>query len=488
MAQAKKAPAQKGANNKNVKGVFKPEKAQPDTENDNFFDMEKYVKSPFFEQPKQHVQNSNDFFTSYLNIGSTFQEASFKFMEHPEVFLKSAEKLMQDNLELWQYSLARIQSADQNIKPIIEPSQQDRRFRDPLWGEHPTFDYIKQSYLLLANWADSLAEMTPDLNEATKMKLRFYSRQLIDALSPSNFPFANPTVFKKVIETHGENLFKGYTRFLEDLNQGTGLANIENTDRYAFKIGQDLATTPGKVIFQNNVLQLIQYTPTMGKVFKTPLLIIPAWINKYYILDLRQDNSFVKWLLDQGHAVFMVSWVNPGRKQLNLTFEDYLKEGALKALQVVQEITGEKQINLVGYCLGGILSAVMLGYLQQEASQSLKTLSLLASPLDYSQAGDLLLFTDKQFYDLLCQKMEERGMLDGSVMGATFNMLRANDLIWSAFINNYLLANELPQFDMLFWNADVTNLPAKMFKTYIKEFFQNNNLLRPGAMKMLGQG
>lgn len=445
------------------------------------------IQNAFLNMPAQKSPLQYDFFINMLNAGQTFMDASLRFAEHPEAFMKATDKLMKDNFKLWQYAMARYKEQMEKVSPVIQPTSQDRRFNDPLWQQHPGFDYLKQAYLLFANWIETLAEAVPDADRNERMKIKFYAHQLVDALSPSNFPFANPVVLKKAVETHGESLITGFQKFIDDMVGGGSFANIENTDRYAFKIGKDIAITPGKVIFQNELMQLIQYTPTTEKVNKTPLLIIPAWINKFYILDLRQDNSLVKWLVDQGHTVFMVSWVNPGKHHLDVTFDDYLSKGALTAVKVVQEITAEQKINVIGYCLGGILSTIMLGYLQSEAAENLNSLTLMASPLDFSQAGELLLFTDKNLYHLLCRRMDEKGMLDGAVMGATFNMLRANDLIWSAFINNYLLANEQPQFDMLFWNADVTNLPAKMFQTYIKELFQENNLLQPGRMKFLGR-
>lgn len=445
------------------------------------------IQKKFLTSKSASLLPQPDLFFNSFDITKSFFETSTRYIQKPEVFIQETQKLMQDAFKLWDEALEAIEGRKEELDPIVSPDRSDKRFKDPLWEKNPTFDFIKQSYLLYSQWVDRLVESTPDIEKNTRRKMKFYSRQFVDALSPTNFPLANPTVLMKALDTKGENLMKGYQRLIEDMQQGNAFLNIENTDRKAFKLGLDIAITPGKVIFQNKLMQLIQYEPKTKKVYASPVLIVPAWINKYYILDLRSGNSLVEWLVEQGHTVFIVAWVNPGHEHKDITYEDYLTQGALTALDIVQKHTGEQQIHLMGYCLGGILLTVLLGYLQEEARKSIKSLTLLASPLDFSEAGELLLFTDPYLYGLLCKRMEETGMLDGAVMGATFNMMRSNDLIWSAFINNYLLANDPPQFDMLYWNADVTNMPAKMFKTYIEEFFQKNNLIKRGEMKILGK-
>jgi polyhydroxyalkanoate synthase len=421
--------------------------------------------------------------SSLAGISKALLAGSQEFLRHPEKINQATEEWMKDYTQLWQSAFDTSQSSEH----VIDPTPGDKRFKDPLWEENPSSALMMRAYLLYARWVEQVADDFEGLDEDSRRKIKFYSRQFVDAIAPSNFAWANPSVLKKTMDTHGDNLLKGMKRFLADLQEGKSLINIQNTDRGAFAIGKDLAATSGKVIFQNELMQLIQYTPSTKKVKKTPLLVVPAWLNKYYILDLQQQNSFVKWLVDQGHTVFIVSWVNPGRSMKDTPFDDYLKKGSLEAIRVIQEITGEKQVNLVGFCLGGISLSVLIGYLQKDAKKMIKSLTLMAAPLDFSQAGELTIFMDKDYMGQISSKMNELGLLDGSAMAATFNMLRANDLIWSAFINNYLLANEQPQFDMLYWNADTTNLPGSMFRFYIDEISVKNALMKPNQIKILGK-
>jgi len=422
---------------------------------------------------------------NFMGHGQIFLDAYQELLERPEQIKEATEKLMADSFQLWQSSLQNMGAISST--PVISPDVGDRRFKDPLWGENPLSSYLMQAYLLYARWIDSVAEDLEGLDDASRRKFKFYSRQFVDAVAPSNFAWANPMVVKKTLETNGENLISGMRKFLEDLKNGTSLVNIENTDRGAFKIGKDLASTPGKVVFQNEMMQLIQYQPTTKKVKKTPLLVVPAWINKFYILDLHPKNSFVKWLVDQGNTVFIISWVNPGPALKDTPFEDYLKKGSLEAIRVMQEITGEESVNLIGFCLGGISLSMLLGYLQKDAKKMIQSLTLMAAPLDFSQAGEMTIFTDRDYLKTVASRMDELGLLDGPAMGATFNLLRANDLIWSAFINNYLLGNEQTQFDMLYWNADTTNLPGNMFNFYIQEMFVKNAIMNPCQTQMMGR-
>lgn len=419
-----------------------------------------------------------------LGIGKAFMAASQEFLKHPEKVNEASNQLIKDSFALWQTTIDQMHGTE----PSSEAPHMhfDKRFKDPLWESNATSAFVMHSYLLYARWVETVADDLEGLDENSRRKIKFYSRQFVDAVSPSNFAWVNPTVLKKTIETRGDNLLKGMTRFLEDLKNGTSLLNIQNTDRTAFEIGKDLAATSGKVIFQNDLIQLIQYEPLTKKVHKAPLLVVPPWINKYYILDLRPENSFAKWLVEQGHTVFMISWANPGPALKETVFDDYLTKGSLAAIEAMQKITGEKKVNLVGFCLGGISLSALVGSLQDKAKETIASLTLMSAPLDFTQAGELTLFTDKEFMGQVSGKMSDTGLLDGKAMGATFNMLRANDLIWSAFINNYLLANEQPQFDMLYWNADTTNLPEKMLTYYIDDMCQNNALMKAGQTKVLG--
>ncbi|MBP6986243.1 MAG: class I poly(R)-hydroxyalkanoic acid synthase [Alphaproteobacteria bacterium] len=422
---------------------------------------------------------------SAFGMSKTFFEAYQELLKNPQPIQEATDKYLKECFDLWQ---SMLMLPGQKSMEKIKESIRDKRFKDPLWSDTPYAAFLMQSYLMYAQWAESVANDLEGLDEGSRRKFKFYTRQMVDALSPSNFAWSNPIVLKKTIESQGQNLLKGMRQFIEDMGAGKSLMNIQNTDRDAFELGRDLASTPGKIVFQNHLMQLIQYTPQTESVNQIPVLVVPPWINKYYILDLQPHNSLAKWLVEQGNTVFMISWVNPGQDLKDTDFEDYLKYGSLEAMQVIQDITAEKKTNLVGFCLGGISLAVLMGYLKEKASESINSLTLMASPLDFSQAGELTLFMEPEFLGQIAGRIEEMGLLDGAVMGATFNMLRANDLIWSAFINNYLLANEQQQFDMLYWNADNTNLPSKMFNYYIQEMYVKNGLIQPNSLKIMGQG
>jgi len=309
----------------------------------------------------------------------------------------------------------------------------------------------------------------------------------VDALSPTNFPITNPEVLRSTLESGGENLLNGLRNLLGDLERGKGRLNIRMTDLDAFELGKNVATTPGKVIYQNELMQLIQYTPTTETVYKRPLMVVPPWINKYYILDLRPKNSFIKWWVDQGFTVFVLSWVNPDEKMSEKNFEDYLARGPLTAMDKITEVTGESEINALGYCLGGTLLASCQAYLAAKGDNRIQSATFMTTMLDFSKPGDLGVFIDEEQLSSLEQMMEKRGYLDGSEMATTFNMLRANDLIWSFFVNNYLLGKDPFPFDLLYWNSDSTRMPACMHSFYLRTMYQKNLLVQPGAIELLGE-
>jgi polyhydroxyalkanoate synthase len=317
-------------------------------------------------------------------------------------------------------------------------------------------------------------------------KVDFYSRQFVDALSPSNFLLTNPEVLRKTVETGGENLLKGLTNLLTDLELGRGRLRIRMTDTEAFRLGENIATTPGKVVWQTPLMQLIQYAPATETVLKRPLLIMPPWINKFYILDLRAKNSFVRWAVSQGHTVFMVSWVNPDEDLSAKDFENYMTEGVLAALDAIEKITGESEINAIGYCLGGTLLACTLAWMAVKRDRRIRSATFLVTLLDFSEAGELGVFIDEQQIQALEERMSKRGYLEGSEMSQTFNMLRANDLIWSFVVNNYLLGNEPFPFDLLYWNSDSTRMPAAMHSFYLRRMYQENKLREPGGVSLCG--
>ncbi len=348
------------------------------------------------------------------------------------------------------------------------------------------FDFIKQSYLLSARFVQDVVKQADGLDAKTAQKVDFYSRQFVDAMSPSNFLLTNPEVLRKTAETGGENLLKGLNNLLSDLEQGKGKLRIKMTDMDAFKLGVNIGVSPGKVVYQNSLMQLVQYDPTTETVLKRPLLIAPPWINKFYILDLRPRNSFVRWAVSQGHTVFVISWVNPDAKLAEKGFEDYMKEGYLAALDAIEKATGEREVNAIGYCLGGTLLASTLAYMAAKKDDRIKSATFFVTMMDFHEAGELGVFIDEEQLKALEEKMNKRGYLEGSEMATTFNMLRANDLIWSFVVNNYLLGNDPFPFDLLYWNADSTRMPAKMHSFYLRKMYQENLLAVPNGISLGG--
>lgn len=427
-------------------------------------------------------QDTHSFFNPWA-VGKFFSDAAISLAHNPEPFFDMNEKLTEDLYNLWCSTLEQIHTGEKG-EPIIVPEKNDKRFKNAQWDEHPYFNFLKQSYLLNAKYLAFLIKNIDDLDPQTMNKLSFYTRQLIDAASPSNFPFTNPNVIEKMLSTGGRNLIKGLENFLADLERGKGNLSISMTNPQDFELGVNLAITPGKIVFQNALLQLIQYAPATREVGRIPLLIVPPWINKYYILDLSPQNSFVKWLVEQGHTVFVISWVNPDEKLAHKTFEDYMLEGLLESLRVVQKITTEPHVNLVGYCLGGNLVACFLAYLAALKQNDIASATYLATLVDFSQAGDLTVFIDEEQIQALETRMAEKGYLDGQEMGRTFSLLRANDLIWSFVINNYLLGQNPLPLDLLYWNEDSTRMPPAMHSYYLRNMFQKNLLQQPGGLAL----
>ncbi len=420
-----------------------------------------------------------------LNIGRAFMEMTARLMANPGRLMQAQLGFWQDYVTLWQNTTRRIMGLES--EPVIDAAG-DRRFKDDAWKENEVFDFIKQSYLLSARYVHDVVTHVDGLDTHTAQKVDFYSRQFIDAMSPTNFLMTNPEVLRKTAETGGENLLKGLNNLLGDLERGKGHLRIKMTDTDAFKLGGNIGVTPGKVVFQNALMQLIQYTPTTEKVLKRPLLIVPPWINKFYILDLRPKNSFIRWAVSQGHTVFVISWVNPDETMAERGFDDYLKEGFLAALDAIELATGEREVNAIGYCLGGTLTACSLAYMAEKHDDRVKTVTFFVTMLDFQEAGELGVFIDEEQLRALEDKMAKRGYLEGSEMATTFNMLRANDLIWSFVVNNYLMGNDPFPFDLLYWNADSTRMPAKMHSFYLRKMYQENLLKEPGAIELDGVG
>ncbi|MEQ8586270.1 MAG: class I poly(R)-hydroxyalkanoic acid synthase [Thalassobaculaceae bacterium] len=419
-----------------------------------------------------------------LNIGTAFLDMTSKMMADPTKLMKAQMDLWQSYMTLWQTTASRMMGA--TAQPVVATDRQDRRFRDEAWNENVVFDYIKQSYLLTAEWMQRTVHDVEGLDDKTRRKVDFYTKQFADAVAPTNFLMTNPEVLRTTVESGGENLVKGLEHLLDDLERGKGKLSIKMVDESAFKIGTNVATTPGKVVFQNDLMQLIQYAPTTETVHRRPLLIVPPWINKFYILDLRAKNSFIKWAVDQGISVFVVSWVNPDAELAGKTFEDYMREGPLAALDAIEQATGEREVNAIGYCIGGTLMASSLAYMTAKGDDRIKSITFFTTMIDFSEAGELSVFIDEEQLDALEQRMNKDGYLDGRAMATTFNMLRANDLIWSFVVNNYLMGKEPFPFDLLYWNSDSTRMPAAMHSFYLRNMYQRNKLIEPGGITLDG--
>ena len=414
-------------------------------------------------------------------------EIARQWVSEPGKLAAAQSELFKDYAELWGRSVRRY-LGEEDVKPVIEPEPGDNRFKDPDWSNTQFFDFWKQAYLLTARWAEDLTRKTEGVDDKTKKRALFYLEQMLAALSPSNFALTNPEVVRATLATNAANLVQGMAHLAHDLEHSKDLLRISQTDLSAFEVGKNLAITPGKIVFQNELIQLIQYSPSTAEVFERPLLIVPPWINKFYILDLVPEKSFIKWAVAQGFTVFTVSWVNPDAKLSQKTFEDYMREGILAAVDAVTKQTGQKQINALGYCVGGTLLASTLAYMVAKKDHRIASATFLAAQVDFSEAGDLLVFIDDAQLNSLEEMMAEQGYLDGSRMAAVFNMLRPRDLIWPYVVNNYLLGKKPFPFDLLYWNADSTRLPAANHAFYLREFYHLNRLskgeLHLGGVKL----
>ena len=496
-------------------------------------------------------------------VSKAYQALWQQMLTDPRRLVEAQVSLWQDYAKLWENTARRL--AGEEVAPAVTPEPGDRRFKDDTWTENPLYDHIKQSYLLASKFMLSTVRETEGLDAHTAHKVDFYTRQFIDALAPTNFAMTNPEVARRTVETGGENLVQGLSNMLEDLERGQGRLRIRMTDPEKFRLGENVAVTPGKVVFENDLMQLLQYTPATETVRKRPLLIVPPWINKYYILDLRPKNSFIKWAVDHGHTVFVISWVNPDERLAEKTMDDYLLEGPVAALDAIGKATGESKVNAIGYCLGGTLLAATLAYLKArnageagepagpadvaetaqvvepsrapEATVGVETgetgdagnaAEILPAPedsetpgsvadaasagamqdpttapaadqrpviasatffttmVDFEEPGELGVFIDEEQLALVEESMKEKGYFDGAKMAEAFNLLRANDLIWSFVINNYLMGKDPFPFDLLYWNSDSTRMPRAMHSAYLRDMYQHNRLREPGGITLAG--
>jgi len=413
-------------------------------------------------------------------LGFDFVDLMTKMMTDPTAVARAQIDLFNQSLAVWQKTAERmfVPQAPDADKP------KDKRFKHPDWTENAIFSFVKDSYLVAAKSILSTVREIKGMDNAAARKVDFYTRQFVDALSPSNFVATNPEVLTATLESGGQNLLRGLENLLSDLGRGAGRLSITMTDMRAFRLGENIATTPGKIVYQNNLMQLIQYAPSTQAVRRRPLLIVPPWINKFYVLDLKPKNSFIKWAVDQGHTVFVISWVNPDEKLAEKSFEDYMLEGPVAALDAIERAIGERRVNAVGYCLGGTLLASTAAYLAAKNDDRLASATYFVTLVDFTDVGDMAVFIDNEQLASLERRMRERGYLEAEDMATSFNMLRANDLIWSFVINNYLLGKEQVPFDLLFWNSDSTRMPAAMHSFYLRKMYQQNLLAKPGGVTL----
>jgi polyhydroxyalkanoate synthase len=420
-----------------------------------------------------------------MDVGRAYAQWAATLATHPRFLLGHSAGLAADYLGISRDLLLR--SAGRPAKGEGANGAADRRFKGEAWEKRPIFNAVKDAWHATTNTTLSLAENPPGMDPDTARKLRFFTSQFLDAIAPSNFPLSNPEVLAEAKSTKGANFLSGMRHFWSDLDLKQGQLKISMSDLGAFRVGENLAVTPGKVIYENEIMQLIQYTPTTEKVCKRPLLILPPWLNKYYVLDMQPANSVVRWLVGQGHTVFLISWVNPDGKTPEKTFDQYMTEGPLEAMKVIEDITGQKEVNAMGYCLGGILLATTLAWLEVQGKRPIKSATYLTTLIDYSDVGDIKVFLSEDLVKRLEKVGRQRGFIPGENVSWGFRMLRAPDLIWSFVINHYLLGKPRMPFDLLYWNEDATNMPTACHTWYMRNMYLNNRLREPGALTVAGK-
>jgi polyhydroxyalkanoate synthase len=420
----------------------------------------------------------------FIDMVKTLGQVAEYWLSDPQRTFELQSTLGKGYLELWAHAARRM--AGEMTSPVATPDPRDKRFIDPEWSSNQFFDFLKQAYLLTVQFSERLVKEAEGLDPLTRQKADFYVRQVVNAIAPSNFVFTNPELLRDTLASKGENLARGMHLLAEDIQAGGGDLRIRQTDTSYFEVGRNLASTPGKVVFENELMQLIQYSPTTETVLEVPMLIVPPWINKFYVLDLTPEKSFVKWCVDRGLTVFVISWVNPDAHLAKKTFEHYMREGPLAALDAVKQATGESKMHAIGYCVGGTLLAVTLAHMAAANDRRILSATLFASQVDFTYSGDLKIFADEEQIKALEKQMAERGYLDSSKMANTFNLMRSNDLIWPYIINNYFKGKTPPPFDLLYWNADATRMPAANHSFYLRNCYLKNKLAR-GEMVIAGK-
>ena len=429
-----------------------------------------------YMKPREDGQIKPGLSDEVADMVKTLGQVIEYWLSDPQRAVELQTRLGRAYLELWGEAMKRL--SGETFEPMVKADPKDKRFADPEWTSNQFFDFLKQSYLLGTDWADHLVKNAEGLDPHTRQKAEFYVKQISNALSPSNFVLTNPELWRETFASSGENLARGMSMLAEDIQAGGGDIRIRQSDASSFALGRNLALTPGKVIFQNELMQLIQYEPSTPSVLKRPLLIVPPWINKFYVLDLTPEKSFIKWCVDQGLTVFVISWVNPGPAQADKSFDDYMLQGPLAALDAIKEATGEEKVHSIGYCVGGTLLSVTLAYMAAKKDERIASATLFAAQVDFSYAGDLQVFVDEDQLKVIEERMAEKGYLEGKKMATAFNMLRSNDLIWPYVINNYMRGKAPMAFDLLYWNSDATRMPAANHAFYLRKCYLENTLTK----------
>jgi len=475
-------------------GELKAPTAKPEGAPDGSIDIEKLARNlarmveeggkalAAYLKPREEGRIQGEH-AEFIDMVKTLGHVGEYWLRDPQRAFELQLSLSRSYLDLWAAAVKRM--AGEQAAPVAVPNPKDKRFADPEWSSNQFFDFLKQAYLLTVAWANHLVA-DAELDPTTQQKADFYVRQIVNAIAPSNFVLTNPELLRETLASNGENLARGMHMLAEDIAAGHGELRIRQTDTHSFTIGRDLAVTPGKVIFQNDLIQLIQYAPSTETVLQRPVLIVPPWINKFYVLDLTPEKSFIKWCVDQGLTVFCISWVNPDAHLATKTFQDYVFEGPLAALDVIAQATGETKVHAIGYCVGGTLLAATLAYMTVDRDHRITSATFFASQVDFTYSGDLKVFADEEQIAALERQMAERGYLDSAKMANSFNLLRSNDLIWPYVINNYFKGKDPVPFDLLYWNADSTRMPAANHSFYLRNCYLENNLAR-GEMVIGGE-
>jgi polyhydroxyalkanoate synthase len=437
-----------------------------------------------YMKPREEGKIKSELSEDVTDVVKTVGQVAEYWLSDPQRAIELQASLGRAYLDLWAGAVKRM--AGEPAEPVVAPDVKDKRFADPEWSQNQFFDFLKQAYLLTAQWGDRLVKDAAGIDAHTKAKAAFYVKQIANAISPSNFVFTNPELLRETMSSNADNLVRGMHMLTEDIKAGHGNLKISQSDPSNFEVGRNLALTPGKVVIQNDLMQLIQYQATTKEVLKVPLLIVPPWINKFYILDLTPEKSFIKWCVDNGLTVFVVSWVNPDEKLAAKSFEQYMREGVLAALDAIETATGENKVDSIGYCVGGTLLSITLAYLAAKKQDRVRSATLFATQVDFTYAGDLMVFVDDERIKQLEAHMKEQGYLEASRMANAFNMLRSNDLVWPYIVNNYMRGKKPLPFDILYWNSDATRMPAANHSYYLRNCYLDNTLTK-GTMEIGGE-